>query len=354
MVMGKEKYVAYVGTYTHGSSKGIHIYDMDVEKGTLQERKVVPISNPSDLTVSKDGKYLYSIADEGVQAFRILQDGDLEPINKKWIGGMRGCFVETDEKNRYLFVAGYHDGRVSMMKLEEDGSIGEIADGVFHMGIGRNVGERNSRPHVNCVKLTPIKQDYLCAVDGGLDHVKIYRLDYEKGKLIIADILRCPMDSAPRMIRFTKDGRFAYVLCELKNTVEVYRYEYSEKGPVFDFVQSVATVGKREQKLCGASGMEITEDDKYLFCSNAGTNDVVIFEIDAETGKLTEICNSKISGDYPKNIGIFPDGQHFISLNHDTNEITIFRVHYDKNCFLMENRPIKIETPNCIHIHKLV
>ena len=26
-----EKYIAYVGSYTHESSKGIHLYDMDVE-----------------------------------------------------------------------------------------------------------------------------------------------------------------------------------------------------------------------------------------------------------------------------------------------------------------------------------
>ena len=29
--MKKEKYVAYVGTYTHENSVGIHIYDVDVE-----------------------------------------------------------------------------------------------------------------------------------------------------------------------------------------------------------------------------------------------------------------------------------------------------------------------------------
>ena len=36
--MGNKKYVAYVGTYTHGNSKGIQVYDVDVEKGTLKER----------------------------------------------------------------------------------------------------------------------------------------------------------------------------------------------------------------------------------------------------------------------------------------------------------------------------
>ena len=119
--MKQEKYVAYVGTYTHENSVGIHIYDVDVEAGKLTERKVVPINNPSDLVVSKDRRFLYSIADEGVESFRIEKDGDLTPINKQWIGGMRGCYVEVDDGNRYLFVGGHHDGRVSMMHLGDRG-----------------------------------------------------------------------------------------------------------------------------------------------------------------------------------------------------------------------------------------
>ncbi len=44
--MAEKNYVAYVGTYTHGESKGIHIYDLDVENGRMTERKVVPNNNP--------------------------------------------------------------------------------------------------------------------------------------------------------------------------------------------------------------------------------------------------------------------------------------------------------------------
>ena len=72
--MAKDRYVAYVGTYTHGSSVGIHIFDVDAEKGKMIERKVVPINNPSDVIVSTSGKFLYSIADEGVEAFKVLKD----------------------------------------------------------------------------------------------------------------------------------------------------------------------------------------------------------------------------------------------------------------------------------------
>ena len=56
--MSKDKYVAYVGTYTHGSSIGIHVYDLDVENGYMTEREVVPVNNASHVAKSNNGKYL--------------------------------------------------------------------------------------------------------------------------------------------------------------------------------------------------------------------------------------------------------------------------------------------------------
>lgn len=351
--MGKDKYVAYVGTYTHENSLGIHIYDVDVENGRIKERKMVPISNSSDVIVSHNGKILYSIADEGVEAFHILEDGDLQEINKEWIGGMRGCYLELDRQDRYLFVAGYHDARVSMMRLNKDGSIAGIADGVFHKGMGRCIAERNSRPHVHCVKVTP-DQRFLCAVDGGLDHVKIYRLDYEAGQLINHDIIRCPLDSAPRAMRFSKDGRFAYILCELTNVVNVYRYEVVDgDNPEFELIQTIGTGDPGEDEICSATTMEFSPDGNYLFCTDAGINAALVFAVDKQTGMLTLVCNNRIGGEFPKAIAVFPDGKHFMCLNHDDNTIGIFSMNYEGKYFLMHGKPVEVETPNCVYIHKL-
>ena len=118
--MKQEKYVAYVGTYTYEHSIGIHIYDLDVEQGKMTERKVVDITNPSDLLVSHNKEFLYSITDDGVRAFRILPDGDLETMNEQWIGGMRGCYLDVDDSNQYVFVGGYHDGRVFIQMQHGD------------------------------------------------------------------------------------------------------------------------------------------------------------------------------------------------------------------------------------------
>ncbi len=335
----------YVGTYTHGTSVGIHIYDMNVEKGTLAERKVVPINNASYMVQSHNKKFLYSICDEGVEAFRILPDGDLEFVNQAGIRGMRGCHLSTDSKDRFLFVAGYHDGKVTVLRLNSDGSIGEICDGIFHKGMG-SVAERNFRPHVNGVVPTP-DDKYLCAIDIGVDHVKIYSLDQATGKLRLVDILHCPLESAPRRMLFSADGRFAYVICELKNYILEYEYDGSSKTPQFERIDKISTVDDKTVTSSAASGMKLSADGKYLYCSNAGENSIGIFRVNQDTGVLEKICVLPVSGDYPKDIDVFPDNKHVLALNHESNSITTFTVDYEKGTIAMNAAPIYIETPNC-------
>lgn len=349
--MEETKYIAYVGTYTHGNSVGIHIFDLDMENGRMTERKVVPINNPSHVTVSNNKKYLYSIADEGVEAFRILPDGDLECINTASIQGMRGCYVSTDREDRFLFVGGYHDGKVTVMELLEDGSVGRISDGIFHKGLG-SVAERNFRPHINCATMTPDGK-YLCAVDLGVDHVNIYGLNHITGKLTLVDILRCELESAPRQLLFSRNGRFAYLICELKNYINVYEYNGMGKNPVFEKIQTITTLRNYHATGSAAAAMKFSQDGNYLFCSNAGDNSVGCYKVDKATGLLTILFVLPISGEYPKDIDIFPDGRHIMSLNHESNTITTFSVDYEAGLIAMNAKPLSIETPNCIVIKKL-
>ena len=75
-----------------------------------------------------------------------------------------------------------------------------------------------------------------------------------------------------------------------------------------------------------------------------------MFEVDTETGLLEKKFTLPISGDYPKDIVIFPDCQHIAVANHESNTITTFKVDYEKNLLIMKGRPQKVETPNSIHI----
>ena len=173
------------------------------------------------------------------------------------------------------------------------------------------------------------------------------------GKLKLLDIVRCELESGPRLIRFSKDGRFAYVNCELSNELLVYSYDGSGKVPQFEKIQTVDTRMDVKEIGCASSGLKISPSGKYLYTSTAGENSVAIYRINQNTGKLTEICKLPISGKYPKDIEVFPDEKTLVTLNHESNEIRFFTIDYEKGLIVMKGRPIHIDTPNCILISKL-
>lgn len=343
--------MAYVGSYSYtGKAKGITVYDVDVEKGLFIYRCEVEVDNSSYLKASDDGKILYSIADEGVVSFRILPNGSLSRLNSAKIKGMRGCQLSVSSDNAYIFVSGYHDGKITVLKLNKDGSVGRITDGVFHKGLG-SVAERNFRPHVSCSRLTPDGK-FLMVADLGIDQIKIYRFDPKEGKISQVDAIRSELESAPRRFIFSSDGKFFYVMHELKNTIDVYTYQYGERTPVVEKIQTVPTTSGNADQLTAACTIRFSPDENYLFCSNAGDDSVTMYERDTETGMLELKFCLPISGDYPKDIALFPDGKHLASINHE-GSITFFRVDYEKNLLVMSGRTIEVNEPNCCEIVKI-
>ncbi len=344
--MKQERCVAYVSTYTMGDSNGIKIFDVDMKNGRLHEKAEVEITNSSYITLSHNKKYLYSITDFGIEAYRILPDGDLESINHAGINGMRGCYLSTDFDNKFIFVAGYHDGKITVLRLNEDGGVGKITDEVYHKGLG-SIAERNFRPHVNCVKMTRDNK-YLMAADLGLDHVNIYTLDHRNGQLKPVDIIRSEIESAPRHLKMTKNGKFLYIVHELKNFIDVYTYKDLGNVPEFTKVQTISTLNEYHAGGSAASALNFSTDDQYLLSSNAGDNSVIIYNVDLRNGELKKNFCLPISGDYPKDVSLFPDNRHLVSLNHESNTMTFFTVDLKRGLLVMNGKEIKIQKPNCI------
>lgn len=349
--MNKGKYVAYVSTYTMNDNHGITIYDVDMKNGRFIEKAQVEITNSSYVSISHNQKYLYSITDFGVESYAIEADGGLALINHGFINGMRGCYLSTDYEDRYLFVSGYHDGKITVLRLNEDGGIGEITDEIYHKGLG-SIAERNFRPHISCVKMTRDNK-YLMAADLGMDHINIYRLDHESGKLKIVDVVRSEQESAPRHIKMTKDGKFIYIVHEIKNYIDVYSYEEVNDTPEFTKLKTYPTLNDYHAGGSAASALNFSEDEKYLVSSTAGDNSVVLFRIDHKTGELEKLFCLPISGEYPKDAALFPDNKHLVSLNHESNTLTFFHVDTKKGLLVMNGKQMKIDRPNCIIFHKL-
>lgn len=344
--MAKGRYVAYVSTYTLGNNHGIKIYDVDLKNGRFQEKSQVEITNSSYLTISHNQKYMYSITDFGVEAYKIEKEGMLTAINKASINGMRGCYISTDYDDKFLFVGGYHDGKLTVLRLLEDGSVGEITEEIYHKGIG-SIAERNFRPHISCVKMTRDNK-YVCAADLGMDHVNVYRINHTTGKLKLVDVIRSEQESAPRHIKFSRDGKFAYIVHELKNYIEVYEYHEKNDNPDFVKIQTISTLNNYHATGSAASALKFSYDENYICSSNAGDNSVIVYKINHSTGELTKLLCLPISGDYPKDAALFPNNEYVVSLNHESNTMTFFTVDLEKGTLIMNGAEMRVESPNCI------
>ncbi|MBQ0042285.1 MAG: lactonase family protein [Lachnospiraceae bacterium] len=346
-----ERFVAYVSTYTMKDNKGIKIYDVDMKNGLFNLKGEVEITNSSYITVSHSKKYLYAITDFGVESFKIEPDGFLTQINIASINGMRGCYLSTDFKDEFLFVAGYHDGKITVLRVNEDGSVGAISDELYLKGLG-SVADRNFRPHVNCVKMTRDNK-YLLAADPGMDHVNVYKLDRATGKLSLVDIIRSEIESAPRHICFSKDGNFAYIVHEIKNYIDVYSYVDNDGDPEFEKIQTVSTLNDYHASNSAACTIRFSYDYSYLVSSNAGDNSAIVFKVDQKTGLLEKMKCLPISGDYPKDAALFPDNKHLLALNNESNTITFFNFNEENGLIALSAKPLKVSSPNCIAFFKL-
>lgn len=349
----KGMYMAYVGSYSYtGNAKGITVYDVDVEKGKFRQRCEVEIDNSSFLVAANNRKTLYSIADEGVVSFRIHENGSITRLNSMNIRGMRGCHLSTDADDKYLFVSGYHDGKATVLHLNPDGSIGSIAAGVYHKGLG-SVAERTFRPHISCVRMTPDKK-FIMVADLGVDQVKVYRFSEREEDLILVDTIPCDLESAPRQFQFSADGRFIYLMYEVKNVIDVYTYETGLRSPKIEKIQTISTTGEtRLSLLTAACAIRFSSDEKYLFCSNAGDDTVSVYSRDGETGLLTLLCCLPISGEYPKDVAVFPDDRHIASINHETGSVTFFKVDYEDGLLIMSSKQVNVSEPNCCAIVRM-
>ena len=214
------------------------------------------------------------------------------------------------------------------------------------------MAERTSRPHVSCVKMTRDNK-FLCAADLGMDHVNVYLLNHMTGRLKLVDIIRSDQDSAPRHMKFSQDGKFLYVVHELKNFIDVYTYGAEGNIPEFEKIQTISTVNDYHASNSAASALNISDDFRYIVSSNAGDNTATIYKVDKKTGMLEKLLCLPISGDYPKDAVLFPDNKHLVSLNHESNTMTFFSTDLKKGLIMMNTKEIPVNSPNCIIFHKL-
>ena len=169
----------------------------------------------------------------------------------------------------------------------------------------------------------------------------------------LEDIIRSEMESAPRHIKISEDGRYIYILHELKCYIDVYEYADHDNDPTFEKIQTVELIKLTRGNTNSASAFSFSLDYNYLLSSIAGDNSVIVFDVDKKTGLLKKNFLLPVSGEYPKDAEFFPDNKFLVSLNHESNTMTFFHIDLEHGTMIMNGPAMKVNMPNCIVFHKL-
>ncbi len=340
-----------VGTYTSGESKGIYTYRLDAKTGNAQLMSETPVSDPSYLTPSADGKFVYAVSEHNdttaaVTAFALDKEkGKLTKLNEQPAMGADPCYIITN--GQYAVTANYSGGSISVFPIKEDGTL-DKASGVMRFNGSGPDPVRQKVPHLHCVQFTPDKK-YLFACDLGTDKIHKFNVNLQANHrnkqplLTTGQPLSFQLEpgSGPRHLTFAPNGMYAYVINELSGKVTAFQYADGQ----LKVIQNIEADSVRAQ---GSADIHISPDGKYLYASNRLKEDgIAIFSINGKDGTLTQ-KGYQHTGIHPRNFIITPNGRFLLVACRDSNVIQIYERDINTGLLTDTRKDIKLSKPVCI------
>ena len=354
-----QRYLVFVGTYTGKGSEGIYAYRFDPSSG-----EVTPIglaaaaSNPSFLAAEPNGRFLYAVNEQdtldgkpsgGVSAFAIDSDtGKLKFLNRVSSLGTAPAYVSLDKTSRYVLVANYNSGNVAVFPVEEDGKLGP--DTAFEQQLGSSVNKaRQAGPHAHFIA-TDNENRFALSADLGTDQVLVYRFDAQKGTLspnrpAFASV---KAGSGPRHIAFAPSGKFAYLASEMGGTVTVFAYD--QQAGVLTTKQTVSSLPENFTGDNREAEIVVDAKGKFLYVSNRGdtTDNIVVFRINGDDGTVSSVQRIASGGKIPRNFAIDPTGKWLLAANHQSNNIQVFQIDAETGRLTPTSQITGIHDPVCV------
>lgn len=334
----------YVAAKSPEPDGGIYRYEMR-ESAAPKQVGFNQLENATYFAFSPDRKYFFSTCTidgiGGVASFRLNPDGSLTPINSMSAEGQSTCYVIVAPSGNFLYAANYSSSSFVEFRLKE-GRIVERTQLIRHEGSGPNPARQEAaHPH-----FTGITSDgrYLAVIDLGIDAIKCYPLDPEKGLDAAHPVTSQiePAGSGPRHLVYDRSGKIAYLLNELGNTVISMRYDDGK----FEAIQSCTTLPRFVDCATKAAAIRLSPDENYLFASNRGYDSVAVYELDGKGGmKFTDLVLT--GGSSPRDINMLPGGTMFAAANEFSDLVTFY--DYDGKGKLTPNGfQLKLPQPLCI------
>jgi len=359
-------YLVYVGTYTtKTASKGIYAFRYDASSGKLTPIGVAAeTADPSWVAVHPSGKFLYAVNEAGknsmVSAFAIdSSSGKLTLLNQLPALGEDPCYLSFDRTGKYVLIANYTSGNVVVFPIGADGKLGAATANIRDEGkLGPNK-ERQEGPHAHWIKNW---YGEVFVADLGLDRVLAYSFNPANGTLRPMPepgpnnihpqqpIVLSP-GTGPRHVALSSSPNrnsieFMYVLGELDSTVTAFGT--TKEGDFGGSRQKIPMLPTGFSGRNDAAEIEIHPDGKFLYASNRGHDSIVVYSIDQDWGKLTQVADAPIGGKEPRHFAIDPAGNYLLAEDQLSDKIVTFRIDQKTGTLTPTGDSVEVPSPVCL------
>ncbi|WP_249435807.1 lactonase family protein [Paenibacillus sp. Marseille-Q4541] len=340
----------YTGTYSTAEEPGIFLIAASKESGEMRiVNQMNGIGQPSFVALHPNGEKLYAVSEKGEgELFTYQIDAstkELHLLDRKSTEGADPCYVSVDTEGRYVLVANYSSGSVSVYKLDESGLPVEMSAKIQHVGEGFRK-DRQEGPHAHSI-LPSSDGHFVFVCDLGLDQLIVYR--NEDGKLSTHYELKLPAGSGPRHLVIHPSEKFAYIVGELNSTVTALTYN-KNRGE-FQITHHISTREKAAQDENTGADIRVSPCGRFLYVSNRGDDTIALFHINEETGALTAEERVSTGGKTPRNFNLL-EGGLLLAANQGTNNLVSFRIDSETGRLTQTGFELELTAPVCIEPFK--
>ena len=324
------KEILYIGTSSERGSKGIYVFEFDREKQDFKKTQTLTHKqSPTFLELHPNGKYLYAAYREGlgendkngiVAAFEIDQEtGKITLINEVSSEGAGPCHVSVDPKGEYVYISNYGGGNLAAYPIGPDGGLLAPSAVIQHTGSSTHP-TRQKQAYMHSI-MPSQNGDFIYASDLGVDKIYTYKIDRTSGKLSEASVVSSTPGSGPRHFALHPNNQLAFSAEELTSTIASFRIDpHTGKLTPLERVPMLPQPNQNNT----AADIHVSPDGRYVYASNRGEDNLVIYAIDQKTGKMSLVGHESTQGGHPRNFYMDRLGDFVLVANRDNDHFVLF------------------------------
>jgi len=379
--------IAYVGTFSSplrdvlctqvdlppGNGRGIHCFRMNRTTGELTPIDTFEMgTSPSCLAIDPVNHRLYSANETDrlgaekhgtVSSFAIdPSTGKLQLLNTVSSEGAGPTYVSIHPSGKFLLVANYFGGSVTVLPIRADGQLGQ-ATGVkndegsigptkaVNAAPGSYAFSGHDRTHAHMIETDP-SGNFVLHVDLGQDRIYVWSLDTQRGTLNPTQqgFVSLPAGDGPRHFYFHPNCKWLYSIQEEGSTIALF--DFNSKDGLLTHRKTISSLPKGYAGSNFCSELLVSRDGRFVYGGNRLHDSIGIFSV-GKDGELTHIADEWTRGNYPRSFSFDPSGTFLFCCNQRADHVTVFRVDASTGLLQFTGQYVPVGNPSMIAFAEL-